>query len=122
MKRVRELFNLSTECDEFKDQRTECLNSNVIFPLKEEEKKDNYLSFYNEATKHLCETDYFLKRGLSFSTVQRFKVGYVKKWKHPKVTNPNVPETPRLIIPLSESCYFARDTREIVPEYQLKLY
>ena len=35
------------------------------------------------------------------------------------MTNPNVPETPRLIIPLSESCYFARDTREIVPEYQL---
>lgn len=119
LKRVRELFNLSTECDEFKDQRTECLNSNVIFPLKEEEKKDNYLSFYNEATKHLCETDYFLKRGLSFSTVHRFKVGYVKKWKHPHVTNPNVPETPRLIIPLCESCYFARDTREIVPEYQL---
>lgn len=119
LKRVRELFNLSTECDELKNQRTEYLNSNAVFPLKEEEKKDNYLSFYNEATKHLCETDYFLKRGLSFSTVQRFKVGYVKKWKHPKVTNPNVPETPRLIIPLSESCYFARDTREIVPGTQL---
>ena len=39
--------------------------------------------------------------------------------KHPQVTNPNVPETPRLIIPLSGSCYFARDTREIVPEPQL---
>ena len=119
MKRVRELFNLSTECDEFKNQRTEYLNSNAVFPLKGEEKKDNYSSFYNEAIKHLCETDYFLKRGLSFSTVQRFKVGYVKKWKHPHVTNPNVPETPRLIIPLSESCYFARDTREIVPGSQL---
>lgn len=122
LKRVRELFNLSTECDEFKNHRTEYLNYKAVFPLKEEEKeekKDNYSSFYNEATKHLCETDYFLKRGLSFSTVQRFKVGYVKKWKHPHVTNPNVPETPRLIIPLSESCYFARDTREIVPEYQL---
>ena len=35
------------------------------------------------------------------------------------MTNPNVPETPRLIIPLSESCYFARDTREIVPGTQL---
>ena len=119
LKRVRELFNLSTECDGFNYQKSEYLNSNAVFPLKEEEKKDNYSSFYNEATKHLCETDYFLKRGLSFSTVQRFKVGYVKKWKHPKVTNPNVPETPRLIIPLSESCYFARDTREIVPEPQL---
>lgn len=119
LKRVRELFNLSTECDELKNQRSENLNSNAVFPLKEEEKKDNYLSFYNEATKHLCETDYFLKRGLSFSTVQRFKVGYVKKWKHPKVTNPNVPETPRLIVPLSESCYFARDTRKIVPGTQL---
>lgn len=35
------------------------------------------------------------------------------------MTNPNVPETPRLIIPLSGSCYFARDTRDIVPEPQL---
>ncbi len=31
LKRVRELFNLSTECDEFMNQRTECLNLNVIF-------------------------------------------------------------------------------------------
>ena len=40
--------------------------------FKGRREKDNYLSFYNEATKHLCETDYFLKRGLSFSTVHRF--------------------------------------------------
>ncbi len=31
LKRVRELFNLSTECDEFNHQRTECLNSMLSF-------------------------------------------------------------------------------------------
>ena len=67
LKRVRELFNLSTECDEFKDQRDWMFEFQCYLSFKGEREKDNYLSFYNEATKaSLWNWPIFLNEGWSF--------------------------------------------------------
>ena len=69
---------------------------------------DNFKEFYEEARKHLEETDYH--RGISLDTLRAYWVGYVPEWQHPKA--PNAPATPRLIIPNSWEGYLARDTRK----------
>lgn len=78
--------------------------------------KTDYEGFFLQANKDIEKTTYH--RGISIQTLNRFKVGYVEKWKHPKT--PNAPETPRLIIPTSRYSYLARDTRdaEEIPEAQ----
>ena len=65
------------------------------------------ISFFSDANKHLCETDYH--RGISLETLNHFSVGFVPEWKHPK--NTNSPASPRLIVPTSSGSYLARDTR-----------
>ena len=75
------------------------------------EQETNYSSFFQEANKHLQETDYH--RGISLETLNRFNVGYVKNWRNPK--NPNAKESPRLIIPTSKSSYVARLTTQGEP-------
>ena len=84
---------------------------------KKEEIAD-YTAFYRECNRHLQETDYH--RGISLDTLNRFLVGYVPQWKHPKA--PKAPPTPRLIIPTSRTSYLARDTRNaaVIPENQSK--
>ena len=72
----------------------------------ETEQETDYTSFFQEANKHLQETDYH--RGLSMETLNLYSVGYVKDWRNPK--NPNGKESPRLIIPTSNSSYIARLT------------
>lgn len=72
----------------------------------ETEQEPDYTSFFQEANKHLQETDYH--RGLSMETLNRYSVGYVKDWRNPK--NPNGKASPRLIIPTSKSSYIARLT------------
>ena len=69
----------------------------------------DYTKFIMEAEKNLQFTDYHLKRGLSWETAHKFKLGFVKNWRHPKIEN--APESPRLIIPTSKSSYLARDIR-----------
>lgn len=76
----------------------------------DQEEEISQLSFYREAQSHLGETDYHIKRGISEATANRYMLGYVPNWKHPK--RPNAPASPRLIIPVSEYTYIARDTRE----------
>ena len=78
--------------------------------------EENFSSFFSEANKHLCETSYY--RGISIETLNRFNVGFVPEWKHPK--NPHSPFSPRLIIPTSSGSYLARDVRneEDIPESQ----
>ena len=73
----------------------------------------DYTAFFQEAARHLQETDYH--RGISLATLQRFGVGYVAAWRHPK-TPQAVPTSPRLIIPTSKSSYLARDTRRPMPQ------
>ena len=74
----------------------------------------DYTAFYEQAHRHIDETDYH--RGLSRATLDRFMVGFVPDWQPPGF--PNVPKTPRLIIPRSPSSYLARDTRKDIPDSQ----
>lgn len=68
----------------------------------------DYTAIYLEANKHLSETTYH--RGISLETLNRFKVGFVPAWRHPKWPA-SFPLSPRLIIPTSAESYLARDTR-----------
>lgn len=77
---------------------------------------EDYTAFFLEAEKHITETDYPQRRGLSAATLHHFHVGYCSEWAHPKA--PKAPKTPRLIIPTSRSSYLARDTRSEIPEDQ----
>ena len=81
-----------------------------------EEQKTDFTPFFLQAHKDIDKTDYWKTRGLSRETVDRFKVGYCEAWRNPKT--PNAPATPRLIIPITKHSYLARDTREVIPEYQ----
>lgn len=78
----------------------------------------DYAEFFKEAHAHINETDYPQRRGLSSRTIDRFKLGYIKAWKHPKA--PNAPTSPRLIIPTGRSSYLARDTRAELTDEQAK--
>lgn len=77
---------------------------------------EDYTDFFLQAHKAVEQTDYWKKRGLSKETVDRFKLGYVAEWRHPKA--PKAPTSPRLIIPTGKGSYLARDTREEVPAEQ----
>lgn len=74
----------------------------------------DYTQFFLQANRDIEKTSYH--RGLSLDTLNRFKVGYVENWRHPKA--PKAPASPRLIIPTSKESYLARDTREQIPEEQ----
>ncbi len=75
----------------------------------------DYTDFFLQANKQLTVTDYH--RGISLDTLNRFNVGFVETWRHPKAP-PTVPTSPRLIIPTSGESYLARDTRpaDQIPE------
>lgn len=55
---------------------------------------------------------YLQARGLSLETINRFNIGYVSDWKHPKAGT-GVPTSPRVIIPTGKGNYLARDTRPL---------
>lgn len=78
------------------------------------EPKADFTELFREAHQHINETDYH--RGLSAETLERFNVGYLPSWKHPKAPAA-VPTSPRLIIPTSATSYIARDTRPGVKDY-----
>ena len=73
----------------------------------------DFTEFYDRAHKDIDKTDYH--RGLNKETLDRFNIGFVEHWRHPKAPS-YVPETPRLIIPISKYSYLARDTRREIPE------
>lgn len=83
---------------------------------EEKPAEDNYRDFFLQAYSHISETDYPQRRGLSKEIIDRFKLGYVAEWRHPKA--PKAPATPRLIIPTSLNSYLARDTRDQIPAEQ----
>ena len=76
----------------------------------------DFRDFFLQAHSHIKETDYPQRRGLSQETIDRFKLGFVAEWRHPKA--PKAPATPRLIIPISKYSYLARDIRAEIPEEQ----
>lgn len=85
---------------------------------KVEEPKVDYTQFLLDAEKNLELTDYHLRRGLSWETAHKFRLGFVKNWRHPKI--PNAPESSRLIIPTSRYGYLARDVSRHLSEKQKK--
>lgn len=91
------------------------IHTNVYTQAQQTETAD-YTDFFLQAHKAVEQTDYWKKRGLSKETVDRFKLGYVAEWRHPKA--PKAPASPRLIIPTSTGSYLARDTRDQIPEEQ----
>lgn len=90
-------------------------NTAPIQANKTEEKETDYSAFFAECHSHIGDTDYH--RGLSVATLDRFNIGYVAAWRHPKVPD-KVPTSPRLIVPTSAYSYIARDTREALTEKQ----
>lgn len=81
----------------------------------------DYTSYFLQVNQNIENTDYH--RGISLRTLNRFKVGYDPSWKHPDIDPEKakyIPDSPRLIIPTSQSSYIARDTRkpEDIPDNQ----
>ena len=91
------------------------IHTTVYTPTQQAQSED-YRDFFLQAHSHIKETDYPQQRGLSEETVNRFKLGYIAEWRHPKA--PNAPASPRLIIPTSPTSYLARDTRAEIPAEQ----
>ncbi len=81
------------------------------------EQEPDYTDFFLQANQNLVNTTYH--RGLTLETLNRFKIGYVEHWRHPKVSE-TVPASPRLIIPTSKHSYLARDTRDNLTAIQKK--
>ena len=78
---------------------------------------EDLTEFFRQAAANIEKTDYH--RGISLDTLNRFKVGYVERWRHPKVSEA-VPTSPRLIIPTSKHSYIARyaGKQDIPKKYQ----
>ena len=118
--RAAELFNLDIEAPaEYQNQDKTAQNTDTYNSIHTPT-NGNYLEFYKQANDNIQATNYPEKRGLSKAILDRFKIGYVENWRHPDVSE-NVPTSPRLIIPVTQTSYLARDTRDNIPDYQ-KLY
>lgn len=93
-------------------------NSGATAPTNQEtETQQDYSQFFSWANGNLSMTDYH--RGISLDTLNRFCVGFVPNWRHPKAPD-SVPTSPRLIIPTSKHSYIARDTRGNLTDVQKK--
>ncbi|MBC9708003.1 MAG: toprim domain-containing protein [Enterococcus sp.] len=113
--RAGELFNLDIEDHvEYQNQDTQ---SNMHTDTTTQKTETSYISFYKQANDNIQATNYPEKRGLSKAILDRFKIGYVENWKHPNAPE-SVTGSPRLIIPVTQTSYLARDTRDNIPDYQ----
>lgn len=101
---------------------------------KEYEEKE-ILNTIAEAKANVGKSDYLTNRGISLPIQQRFGIGFVDNYIHPKtkynhINNPHLYEwgTPRIIIPTSDSSYLARATTPEPPQddpkskYYVKCY
>ena len=98
------------------ERNTQSNIHNTAYTSQQEEAEPDYTGFFLQANKDIEKTSYH--RGLTLETINRFKLGYVESWKHPKA--PQAPASPRLIIPTSKHSYLARDTRAELTEEQQK--
>jgi replicative DNA helicase len=131
LKRAGELFGVtidshrSTAREEFSPEyqnqpENEQYTQNAIRTTahtQAETAETDFRDFFLQAHSHIKETDYPQRRGLSQETIDRFKLGYVAEWRHPKASS-KVPTSPRLIIPTAKGSYLARDVRAEIPEEQ----
>lgn len=109
LKRAVELYG-STIQEDFKQYQNKPKNEHTYSNIH----TADYTQFFLQANKDIEKTDYH--RGLSIETLNRFQIGYIANWRHPKA--PNAPASPRLIIPTSKESYLARDTRKQIPDEQ----
>ena len=133
LKGLAELFNISIESgysrssafEDFspeyqKQDKNERYTHNsihtTVYTPTDTDQSEDYRDFFLQAHSHIKETDYWKQRGLTEATVDRFKLGYIAEWRHPKA--PNAPASPRLIIPTGIGSYLARDTRAEIPAEQ----
>lgn len=118
LKRAGELFNVTidTPAREYQNQDKTAQNTDTHNSIHTQT-NGNYLAFYKQANDNIRATNYPEKRGLSKAILDRFKIGYVENWKHPNAPE-NVTGSPRLIIPVTQTSYLARDTRDNIPDYQ----
>jgi replicative DNA helicase len=82
-----------------------------------EETTQDYTDFFRKAHERISETDYPKRRGLSQDVIDRFNLGYVPEWRHPKAPGA-VSASPRLIIPTGKGSYVARDTRDSLTDQE----
>ncbi|MFI3160620.1 toprim domain-containing protein [Streptococcus suis] len=116
--RAGELFNVTIDAParEYQNQDKTAQNTDTHNSIHTPT-NGNYLAFYKQANDNIQATNYPEKRGLSKAILDRFKIGYVENWKHPNAPE-NVTGSPRLIIPVTQTSYLARDTRDNIPDYQ----
>ena len=115
--RAGELFNLDIETPaEYQNQDKTAQNTDTHNSIHTPT-GGNYIEFYKQANNNIQATDYPEKRGLSKAILDRFQIGYVENWKHPNAPE-NITGSPRLIIPVTQTSYLARDTRDNIPDYQ----
>lgn len=99
------------------EQYTDKIIHTSTYTQQPEQAPTDFTDFFLQAYKNIKLTDYWRQRGLSKAIVDRFKLGYMAEWKHPKAPAIAAP-TPRLIIPITKYSYLARDTRQIIPPDQ----
>lgn len=99
--------------------------------------KRDFRNYFKRCRKRIDETSYPFERGLDRETVEKFKLGFDPSWISPTAEAkrkledeerkkagqdplPPLTPTPRLIIPLSDYNYLARDTRpdDQIPDWQ----
>lgn len=78
--------------------------------INPEAEQPDYSGLIAEAAKHIHETDYMQKRGISLETCRKYGIGYLANWKADNA-KPHITPTPRIIIPAG-SGYLARLARE----------
>lgn len=127
LKRVRELYDPSyNPFDDDNERTVKRMTTNTTPPAVNQQTQNviqktepvvmrDFRNFYKMCEKNIKKTDYPGKRGLDDATVKRFHLGYAPDWYSPagaeKWTNGTPPKSPRLIIPVDDSHYTARDTR-----------
>lgn len=115
LKAAADIFGIEIDSEASPTLQKKAPTAKALLPIKK--LAADYTAFYEEAHAHLAETNY--NRGISLETLNRFNVGYIAQWRHPKAPL-TVPTSPRLIIPTSNTSYLARDTRANLSEEQKK--
>jgi len=98
---------VSGECKPFKQE-------NVV---KDTYVPQNYTADMERWRTAYPESDgaqYMVRRGIPLEVAKRFGLGYCPDWRHPDVVKkwPDVPPSPRVIIPIGPFHYIARDIRD----------
>ena len=124
LKKGADLYGLSLDREPVKREYVPTLAQTETPAEPEADYTDQYRKWNQAINEEGNEGLLYLQgRGLSLDIVNRFNIGYVSDWKHPKTEHfDQVPKTPRVIIPTGAGNYLARDVRpaDEIPEEQRK--